>query len=173
MKALIISDNHRDQEILKQVVAEMAPQVDVLIHCGDSELSPTAVPMPQFAAVKGNNDYRLDYPNELLVQEGSERIFTTHGHLYRVNSSLTPLMLKGEEVGATIVCYGHTHQLGVEYDHGMLIINPGSISLPRGKYAGLGGTFAIVDAQPTRFVVDFYDRQMAAVSQLHCEFNRQ
>lgn len=172
MKALVISDNHHDQAILTTVVDKMASQVDIMIHCGDSELAPNESPMTSFHAVKGNNDFNLDYPNEFSLQAGDERFFVTHGHRYRVNSTMTPLMLKGEETGATVVCYGHTHQLGVEYDQQMLIINPGSISLPRGQYMALGGTFAVVDCQPQHFVVDYYNRQLQVVPELHCEFDR-
>ena len=38
-----------------------------------------------------------------------------------------------------------THQLGVEVINGKLLLNPGSISYPRGKYTAIGGTFAIVE----------------------------
>ncbi|KEK13689.1 phosphodiesterase [Limosilactobacillus reuteri] len=173
MKILVVSDNHREEKILTEIVQKMGDQVDLMIHCGDSELAPDQDPMSNFKAVKGNNDYGLSYPNELVINAGQEQLYLTHGHLQQVNFSLTPLMLTGQEKNASIVCYGHTHQLGAAYDHQMLIINPGSISFPRGEYAKLGGTFAIIDAQPERFIVDYYNRQMEAVPELHCEFSRQ
>ena len=173
MKILVVSDNHREEKILTEIVQKMGDQVDLMIHCGDSELAPDQEPMSNFKAVKGNNDYGLLYPNELVVNAGQEQVYITHGHLQRVNFSLTPLMLTGQEKNASIVCYGHTHQLGAVYDHRMLIINPGSISFPRGEYAKIGGTFAIVNAQPERFIVDYYNRQMKALPELHCEFSRQ
>ena len=169
MKILVVSDNHREEKILTEIVQKMGNQVDLMIHCGDSELAPDQEPMSNFKAVKGNNDYGLSYPNELVINAGQEQLYLTHGHLQRVNFSLTPLMLTGQEKGASIVCYGHTHQLGAVYDHQMLIINPGSISFPRGEYAKLGGTFA----QPERFIVDYYNREIEAVTKLHCEFRRQ
>ncbi len=173
MKILVVSDNHREEQILTEIVQKMRDQVDLMINCGDSELAPDQDPMSNFKAVKGNNDYGLLYPNELVINAGQEQLYVTHGHLQRVNFSLTPLMLTGQEKNASIVCYGHTHQLGAAYDHQMLIINPGSISFPHGEYAKLGGTFAIIDAQPERFIVDYYNRQMEAVPELHCEFSRQ
>ena len=57
-------------------------------------------------------------------------------------------------------------------EDGMLMINPGSISLPRGQYAGLGGTYAVVEATGERFVVDYYDRNNQPVTDLHFVFNR-
>lgn len=172
MKILVVSDNHGDDEILTKIANHFKEKVDLLLHCGDSELNPTQVPMTAFQAVKGNNDYRLNYPQDLVLTAGDDQILLTHGDHYQVNYSLTPLMLKGEEQAATIICYGHTHQLGVEYDHHMLILNPGSISLPRGQYVGLGGTFAIIDSQPTSFVVDYYNRALEPIADLHFEFNR-
>ena len=173
MKILVVSDNHREEKILTEIVQKMGDQVDLMIHCGDSELAHDQEPMSNFKAVKGNNDYGLSYPNELVINAGQEQLYLTHGHLQRVNFSLTPLILTGQEKGASIVCYGHTNQLGAVYDHQMLIINPGSISFPRGEYAKVGGTFAIIDAQPERFIVDYYNREMEAVPELHCEFRRQ
>lgn len=173
MKVFIISDNHGDQQILEQVTQRWRSSVDLMIHCGDSELAPTLPVMSQFdAAVLGNNDWGLAYPLEKTVVSAGWRIYATHGHRYRVNSTLTPLMLKGQEQQAQLVCYGHTHQLAVTVEDGMLMINPGSISLPRGQYARLGGTFAVVELTPRRFLVDYYDRNSQPVPELHFEFDR-
>lgn len=172
MKALIVSDNHGDEDILRQLVANFANRVDVLIHCGDSELTPTNPVMQHFVAVKGNNDWNADYPLNQVVDCQNEKIFVTHGHRYQVNYSLTPLMLKGEEQQADIVCYGHTHQLATTMNTGTLFINPGSISLPRGEYARLGGTFAVAEATAQSFVVRYYDRDLKPVPELHFEFKR-
>lgn len=173
MKILIISDNHGDQEILEQITARWQDQVDLMIHCGDSEMAPTLSVMKRFkVAVLGNNDLGLDYPLEQTVEKAGQRVYATHGHRYQVNSTLTPLMLKGQEQQAAMVCYGHTHQLAVTEAEGMLMINPGSISLPRGSYAHLGGTFAVVELNPDRFVVDYYDRTSQPVDDLHFVFDR-
>ena len=40
MKILVVSDNHREEKILTEIVQEMRDQVDLMIHCGDSELAP-------------------------------------------------------------------------------------------------------------------------------------
>lgn len=173
MKALVISDNHGDQSILEQITQRWQDQVDLMIHCGDSEMAPTLPVMRRFkVAVLGNNDWGLDYPLEQTVVEGNQRVYATHGHRYQVNSSLTPLMLKGQEQQADMVCYGHTHRLAVTVEKGMLMINPGSISLPRGRDARIGGTFAVVELTPDRFVIDYYDRDCHPVANLHFVFDR-
>lgn len=173
MKALVISDNHGDRQILEQVVTAWQDKVDLMIHCGDSEIDEADPLMRNFTCVAGNNDWHLGYQPNQLVTVGGQHFFVTHGHHYRVNFSLTPLMLKGAEAGADVVCYGHTHQLAATTDRGMLLINPGSISLPRGQYASLRGTFAVVTASPDRFIVDYYNRRMEKQAALHLEFSRQ
>ena len=45
MKALIISDNHGDSRILNDIKEQFAQDVDVLIHCGDSELKADSTAM--------------------------------------------------------------------------------------------------------------------------------
>ena len=56
LKILVVSDNHREEKILTEIVQKMGDQVDLMIHCGDSELAPDQEPMSNFKAVKGNND---------------------------------------------------------------------------------------------------------------------
>ena len=172
-KALIVSDNHGDRAILEQLVDRWKEKVDLMVHCGDSEISSSDSLMQSFVRVAGNNDWHLGYDPDQLVLAGGARFLVTHGHNYGVNSSMTPLMLKGEAVGADVVCFGHTHQLFAAVERGMLMINPGSISLPRGQHVGIGGTFAVVELSPRSFTVDFYDRHSRRQPQLHREFPRE
>lgn len=172
MKALIVSDNHGDQKILRDIQDKFAKQVDVLIHCGDSELPNDSAEMTDFQAVKGNNDWGLNYPSQLSLTVKGTKFLVVHGDHDQVNYSLTPLMLKAQSLGAQVVCYGHTHQLAVSMDAGTLFINPGSISLPRGEYSRIGGTFAIVEVTKKQFIVDYYNRNCSPISELYFEFNR-
>lgn len=130
MKALIVSDNHGDQKILKEIQDEFAKQVDVLIHCGDSELPNDSVEMTHFQAVKGNNDWGLNYPPQLTLTVKGTKFLVVHGDHDQVNYSLTPLMLKAQSLGAQVVCYGHTHQLAVSMDAGILLSILGALVFP-------------------------------------------
>lgn len=172
MKILVVSDNHGDEQILTDLVAKYANQVDLMVHCGDAELSPVQSPMNSFQAVRGNNDDGLNYPQQRLLTIDDERILVVHGDHDRVNYSLTPLLLKAQAERASLVCYGHTHQLAVCEDEGILFINPGSISMPRGEYANIGGTFAIVNINRRQWQVDYYNRNLQPVPELHFEFSR-
>ena len=67
MKILVVSDYHGDEQILTDLVAKYANQVDLMVHCGDAELSPVQSPMNSFQAVRGNNDDGLNYPQQRLL----------------------------------------------------------------------------------------------------------
>lgn len=66
--------------------------------------------------------------------------------------------------------FGHTHQLGVEEHAGMIVLNPGSISQPRGQFANLGGTYAIVTFTSDQIHVDFLKRDGSIVVPLSRDF---
>ncbi|GAF39867.1 hypothetical protein FC83_GL000309 [Agrilactobacillus composti DSM 18527 = JCM 14202] len=173
MKYLVVSDNHGDQEILKTLLDHYSASVTAFIHCGDSELDyhdPLVARMT--AIVQGNMDFDREFPITAQLQFGADHIFVTHGHHYGVNLGLDHLLAVAKEAGANFAFYGHTHQLACEYTQGVFMLNPGSISQPRGQYANLGGTYALVDSQAKKIVVDYYDRQLAKVPALHFEFNR-
>ena len=35
MKILVVSDNHREEQILTEIVQKMRDEVELMIHCGD------------------------------------------------------------------------------------------------------------------------------------------
>ncbi|WLR50122.1 metallophosphoesterase [Bacillus tianshenii] len=153
MKVLIVSDNHGDADILKVIHERHEEEVDAFIHCGDSELAQDCAEMAPFTGVRGNCDYDDSYPNDVTVPIADVNCYVTHGHLYNVKMSLMNLQYRAEEVGAKIVCYGHSHIAGAEYTNGVLFINPGSIRLPRLRREK---TYAILDVKHNEAVVSFY-----------------
>ena len=57
----------------------------------------------------------------------------THGHRYNVRFNYTSLYYKGLELKADIVLFGHTHvPLNIK-ENNLIIMNPGSPSLPRSQ----------------------------------------
>lgn len=164
MKALFVSDNHGDAAILTKIAAAFSDQVDAMFHCGDSNLAPNDPAMAPFVTVAGNTDWGLDYPARVVEAVGDQRILVTHGHAQGVNQNLLALSLLAQEDNATIAAYGHTHQLACELDdHGILLLNPGSISQPRGEYSYLDGTFAVIESRPDRLRVKYYNRDLVSV----------
>jgi len=57
MKALIVSDSHSSVKELQQLKEKYEGKVDIMIHCGDSELTPAHEELQGFRVVKGNCDY--------------------------------------------------------------------------------------------------------------------
>lgn len=172
-KILVVSDSHRDHEILTELVDRFEDQVDLMIHTGDSELEADNPLTKKFLLVTGNMDYGTNFPEALTLETADDEvIYVTHGHLVDVNFGLTQLFLKGKEAHANMIFYGHTHQLMATMEDGILILNPGSISFPRGKYTKIGGTFAIVDSQPDKYEVQYYNREFKPISDLKFVFDK-
>ena len=59
MKVLLVSDNHGEGQILDRIVQIFGDQVDLMMHCGDSNLDPSTDVMTPFLTVEGNTDWGL------------------------------------------------------------------------------------------------------------------
>lgn len=171
MKIFVISDIHGSEYYLKKALECFEKESgDLLLILGDElyhgprndlpkEYNPKMVvellnPLKnKIIAVRGNCDSEVDqmlleYPilgdYSTILWEG-KRVFATHGHIY--NRENLPCIEKGD-----VLIYGHTHlPLAIE-ENGIFILNPGSISLPKGgnkNSYGIfqGDTFTIKDFQ--------------------------
>lgn len=156
MKVLIISDNHGVTDVL-QKVADQHRDVDVMIHCGDSELPYHSDELAGFLKVRGNCDHDSAFPEEVIHDADDTKIFITHGHRYHVKYSLMTLSYRAKEVGANIVCFGHSHIAGTEIIDGILFINPGSISLPRNRPNKTYAICTVQQSHPKQVTVQFFD----------------
>lgn len=165
-KILIISDSHgltRELEIIK---ARHLCEVEVMIHCGDSQLSPSQKSIADFVTVLGNCDYD-GFPLETTIEVAGRRLFITHGHKYSVKTSLMRLNYRAAEVEADIVCFGHSHVLGAEVIDGRLFLNPGSIRLPRERFEK---TYMILDMNDKTIKLSVYELSGKVLSNLSHEF---
>ncbi|WP_054750870.1 YfcE family phosphodiesterase [Lacticaseibacillus thailandensis] len=143
MKILVASDTHGDDLILQELLTEY-PHMDGYFYCGDSELRASNPLFQQWQAVQGNMDYDPDFPLTLTAHVAGHTIFMAHGHKYAVGWRRDELVAAGQAVGADVILYGHTHVALAEVHQGILVVNPGSISQPRGELASLGGMYAVV-----------------------------
>lgn len=132
MKVLIVSDTHRKNDTYLNIVELHKP--DMVIHCGDAEgaeyLLTEAADCPVHI-VLGNNDFFSELPRELELEVGGYKMWVTHGHNYYVSMGNETLKREAVARGVDIVCYGHTHRPVVDYDDGIIAVNPGSLSYPR------------------------------------------
>jgi len=136
MRVLIVSDTHRRDGNLRDVLQKAGP-VDMLIHCGDTEGSEKYIEeiahCPVYM-VAGNNDFFSDLPREQEFYIGSFKVWLTHGHNYYVYMSNEIIKQEARAREANIVMYGHTHKPVIDLGKtagDVTAVNPGSISYPR------------------------------------------
>ena len=98
-------------------------------------------PDRRYLWVSGNCDFGSDTKSSDLVKLSGKNILITHGHTYYVKHSLSELKTAARVCLANVVLYGHTHVAHTEYDGGLYIMNPGSLSIPRQG----GPTYGILD----------------------------
>ena len=133
MKIAVFSDTHGDISGIRLIERDLPP-LDAVFHLGDYASDGFSIGaylgVPCYA-VHGNCDYRAEdgIPSERVVELGGARFFLTHGHRYR---STYALGLAAEETRCGTVLFGHTHEPLLTAFGSVLIVNPGSLSRPRG-----------------------------------------
>ncbi|MCT4396231.1 metallophosphoesterase [Periweissella beninensis] len=172
MQYLFISDAHGDIKILEKIFKAFNVRSTQIFYNGDSELAANDPVFLNVLTVKGNMDFDSQYAKKNIYVGTEVTIFQTHGHLYDVNWTLAELIKTAKKNNAQIVTFGHTHQLGVEKIEDLLVINPGSISQPRGTYAKYGGTFALLTVTPESYIVEYFDRDLTLLNELTTKFSR-
>lgn len=149
MKILVVSDSHGSNAWLNKAL-EQAGTVDYFIHLGDLEgcehFIEAFVSCEKYL-LSGNNDYYLEYEQEGTLELQGKRFFMAHGHQYEVYMGVEKILEEGKCQGADVVLFGHTHKPYLENREGVLILNPGSISLPRQK--DRIPTYAIMEIKET------------------------
>ena len=133
MKILVLSDSHGNISNMEEAVEREKP--DMILHLGDcwrdAERLAERYPDILMEHVPGNCDCRPEEPLEKLVILGDCRVLICHGHTYGVKTSLLAAGLKAEQDQLDAFLFGHTHKPYMEEDNELLVLNPGSLSLPR------------------------------------------
>jgi len=171
MKLLIASDIHGSayycRRLLEALEREGSGRMlllgDILYHGPRNELPRDYAPKEVIAmlnplkerivSVRGNCEAEvdqmvLDFPvlaDYCLMPVGEHMMFCTHGHIY--NEEHLPPMMPGD-----VLLYGHTHVPRAEKAGDRWMLNPGSVSIPKGgsvqSYAVLeNGTFTVKDME--------------------------
>lgn len=145
IKLLVISDTHGDTSLAEKVL-EKHQDADIVVHLGDylrdAERLHELYPEIRFEVVCGNCDYvGGDIPMEKLLELEGQRVLLTHGHRYSVKWGIERLRAKAHYENIQLLLFGHTHICHTEYGPGYILLNPGSISEPRGSNKG---TYAVV-----------------------------
>ena len=132
-KVLVISDTHGRTKYLEKILPLVQP-IDQLLHLGDVGNDVDYIEVIAECPccfVAGNNDYYSDLPRERLIKLNGVSIFMTHGHYHYVNARKDFIKSAAVQRGADIALFGHTHVPYLVEQDGILVANPGSISLPR------------------------------------------
>lgn len=164
MKALIVSDNHANVSILEELIAIYANEIDLWLHCGDSEFSADDPIWNVFKTVLGNMDIDYSLPFNRVEQFGEENLLIVHGHHHSVRLTLDYLNDLAQENDADVVFYGHTHIAQVDQIGNRYFINPGSIVQPRGALRK--GSYAIYEKNEDGRFIRFYDWNHNEISEL-------
>lgn len=133
MKLIVFSDSHR-RNITDMLAIIEEEKPDAVLHLGDvaedADDIRAVFPQLQLFQVCGNNDWTSEIPENLVVRAEQARIFITHGHLHGVRRHTRTLAAAAKKSGCGAALYGHTHRAEIHEEDGILIANPGSISMP-------------------------------------------
>lgn len=170
MKIGFISDTHGNLHWTKKALKHLE-DCDKILHLGDvlahgPRNSITAGYDPKTLAeflefkeniyyIRGNCDADVDemvlnkdisnYEN--LFQWGDLSIYALHGYKENELSRL----YKGEELGANVVVTGHTHIKVLEKNEDIVVLNPGSTTLPKDGVRSVAkyedGVFKLIDIE--------------------------
>lgn len=148
MKLIVFSDTHGVNFPMREVMT-LHQNADLFIHLGDG--APDFVALCQsrglpYTAVGGNCDFMSNLPRENTLNLGGRTIFLTHGHNYGVKSALGLLRRRGEEEGADVILFGHTHTPLIEYyseGHPYYVMNPGALGRSYGFHKATYGVIEI------------------------------
>ena len=149
MKILIVSDTHRRDGNLREIIEKQSP-FDMLIHLGDTEGSEAYFKEwvnndnCVIRVVRGNNDFFSQTDREKEISIGKYRAFLTHGHMYGVSFELETIKEEARARKVDIVMFGHTHKPLVDKRGRTLFLNPGTV----GK--GLRPTYGILTVEGDR-----------------------
>lgn len=178
MKLLIASDIHGSawycEKLLEAYEREGAQRMillgDILYHGPRNDLPKEYAPKEvirmlnerkqEIYAVRGNCEAEVDqmvleFPvlaDYMVLFSGDKAIYATHGHVYNENN--LPPMKPGDAL-----LHGHTHVLRADQVGDILILNPGSVSIPK---EGNPPTYAVLEDGVFR-IKDFEDRLVKEV----------
>ena len=148
LKVFIVSDTHGKHGNLETAL-EQVGKIDCFIHLGDVgdglDYLNAIVDCEKYI-VGGNGDFFAPLPRECEFLLGDKKVFITHGHKYISGGNMGGLLVEGMRRGVDIVMFGHTHMPYLETISDLILLNPGSISLPRQK--GRAPSFMLMEMSP-------------------------
>lgn len=137
MKVLVMSDTHGNIENAKRIIESVIPSgVTNVLHCGDY-ISDARILQKQYPeitvyGVYGNCDVGFGGEYSTVVTLEGVSIYMSHGHRYGVKwGDYDEVMIDSMAHEARVGVCGHSHEAYLERKQGILLMNPGSLTLPR------------------------------------------
>lgn len=181
MKVGVISDTHGNAAVWREVVEKHFKDVELIIHAGDilyhgprnplsggydpAELAEliNSCPVPVVFA-KGNCDSAVDqmmllYPIQspyAFVQLAGRRLIAHHGD----GLNREEMISLARRYRADVFISGHTHVPVLEEVSGVILLNPGSPTLPKGDGTPTVALLESTDALLKVNIIDITGRQI-------------
>ena len=146
---VIISDVHRRERGIAEVLKRQIRPIDALIFCGDglyalNRIDEKADTHVNVFAVWGNWDatsrrliyasgYVEDVPEERVIFLEDKKLLLMHGHTRGVKHSPVAAIAEARRQGADALIFGHTHDAVCYLDRGeagekpLWVFNPGAL----------------------------------------------
>lgn len=133
MRLFVVSDTHGMIQSTRKVLKNIK-NIDYIIHLGDyyrdAILLSNEFGIPT-EFVYGNCDFGDKDKYEKILEFYGKKILLTHGNRYYVKYDSNIIQEKAKELGVDAVFFGHTHVPYIKKSKDLLVLNPGSPSMPR------------------------------------------
>ena len=133
----LISDTHISDrsKTLPDKVFETFEKVDMILHGGDVTSQEVLDKLSEYApviAIQGNTDRMvgLDLPKSEIIEVNKLKIGLIHGEVHP-RADTQQLTYLAKELNVDILVTGHSHQPKIEQSEGVLLLNPGSPTVPK------------------------------------------
>lgn len=133
----VLSDTHIPERAsqIPEIIFELFKDMDLIIHGGDLvsyEIIHQLEELAPVRCVQGNMDryYGLDLPKRDVINANGIKIGLDHGEVYPRGDS-QQLKYIAMEMGVEVLITGHTHWAFVKEVDNVLLLNPGSPTVPR------------------------------------------
>ncbi len=133
----VISDTHIPERAstIPEIIFDVFKDVDMIFHAGDLVSHDVLDELQKIAPVKcsqGNMDraYGLNIPKSLSFDIEGIKIGLNHGEVYP-RGDTQQLKYIAMEMGVEVLITGHTHWSFIEELDEVLLLNPGSPTVPR------------------------------------------
>lgn len=151
IELLVVSDTHGNAQALAKVLKWAdARGIRAMAFLGDGASDPErAIALSgvhiTVSQVRGNNDWDGAIPWLRVFEFAGRRFVLTHGHQQGAHHRVDALRATAMNSDADALLFGHTHKPLLETHNGVLLLNPGSLSQPRG---GSVPSFATISCPP-------------------------